>query len=156
MYVCGRNYSQLKFTDMKKLLFLFAVLFIGANTFAQTGQVDVTVTGINIEKGGIVKIGLYEKDGFPAIGKEIIGKDVKVIGSEVMVTLKDIPAGTYAIAIIQDKNSDGEHNTNLFGVPKELYGFSNNVYGRFGPPNFEDVSFNVENGKTVSKTINLE
>ena len=141
---------------MKKIAFLIAVLFLGANIYAQTGQVDVTVTGINVKKGGIVKIGLYEKDGFPAIGKEIIGKDIKVTGSEVTVTLKDIPTGTYAIAIIQDKNSDGEHNTNLFGVPNESYGFSNNIYGRFGPPDFEDVSFNVENGKTVSKTINLE
>ncbi len=132
------------------------VLFLGATIYAQTGQVEITVTGINVKKGGIVKVGLYEKNGFPAIGKEIMGKDIKVTGSEVTVTLKDIPAGTYAIAIIQDKNSDGEHNTNLFGSPTEPYGFSNNVYGRFGPPDFEDVSFNVENDKTVSKTINLE
>ena len=141
---------------MKKIVFLIAVLFLGANIYAQTGQVEITVTGINVKKGGVIKIGLYEKDGFPAIGKEIIGKDVIVTDNQITVILKDIPSGTYAIAIIQDKNSDGEHNTNLFGSPTEPYGFSNNVYGRFGPPDFEDVSFNVENGKTVSKTINLE
>ena len=141
---------------MKKIVFLIAVLFLGANIYAQTGQVEITVTGINVKKGGVIKIGLYEKDGFPAIGKEIIGKDVIVTDNQITVILKDIPSGTYAIAIIEDKNSDGEHNTNLFGSPTEPYGFSNNVYGRFGPPDFEDVSFNVENGKTVSKTINLE
>jgi len=141
---------------MKKVILLIAVLFFGANLFAQTGQVDVTVTGINVKKGGIVKVGIYEKDGFPAMGKEIIGKDVKVTAEKITVTLKDIPAGTYAIAIIQDKNSDGEHNTNLFGAPTEPYGFSNNVYGRFGPPDFEEVSINIENGKTLSLTINLD
>ena len=141
---------------MKKVTFLIAVLFFGANIFAQTGQVDVTVTGINVKKGGIVKVGVYEKDGFPAMGKEIIGKDVKVTAEKIAVTIKDIPAGTYAIAVIQDKNSDGVHNTNLFGAPTEPYGFSNNVYGRFGPPDFEDVSIVIENGKTLSLTINLE
>ena len=141
---------------MKRVTILIAVLFLGINLFAQSGQVDVTVTGINVKKGGIVKVGIYEKDGFPAMGKEIIGKDVKVTTGEITVTLKDIPAGTYAIAVIQDKNSDGEHNTNLFGAPTEPYGFSNNVYGRFGPPDFEDVSVNIENGKTLSLTINLD
>ena len=141
---------------MKKLVFLITVLFLGANIYAQTGQVDVTVTGISVKKGGIVKVGLYKKDGFPMIDKEIKGENIEVTDSEITVTLKDIPAGTYAVAIIQDKNSDGEHNTNLFGAPTEPYGFSNNVYGRFGPPDFEDVSFSIENEKTVSLTINLE
>jgi len=141
---------------MKKVTLLIAVLFLGANLFAQTGQADVTVTGINVKKGGILKIGVYEKDGFPLIGEEIIGKDVKVTGEKMTVSLKDIPAGTYAIAVIQDKNSDGVHNTNLFGAPTEPYGFSNNIFGRFGPPDFEDVCVNIENGKTLSLTINLE
>ncbi len=141
---------------MKKMVFLIAVLFFGANLFAQTGEVDVTVTGINVKKGGIIKVGVYKKDGFPLIGKEIKGKDVKVTGEKMTVSLKDIPAGIYAVAIIQDKNSDGEHNTNLFGAPTEPYGFSNNVYGRFGPPDFEDVSVVIEDGKTLSLTVNLE
>jgi len=141
---------------MKKVAFLIAVLFLGANLFAQTGQVDVTVTGIKVKKGGIVKVGVYKKDGFPIIDKEVIGEDIEVTGDKITILLKDIPVGTYAIAIIQDKNSDGEHNTNLFGVPTEPYGFSNNVYGRFGPPDFEDVSINIEDGKTLSLTVNLE
>lgn len=141
---------------MKKIAFLIAVLFLGANLFAQTGQVDVTVTGIKVKKGGIVKVGVYKKDGFPIIDKEVIGEDIEVTGDKISISLKNIPVGIYAIAVIQDKNSDGEHNTNLFGSPTEPYGFSNNVFGRFGPPDFEDVSVNIENGKTLSLTINLE
>jgi len=45
---------------------------------------------------------------------------------------------------------------NLFGVPKENYGFSKNVFGTFGPPDFEEVSFKVVSGKIVKLTINLE
>ena len=141
---------------MKKLALLITVLFLGATIYAQNGQVDVTVTGIDAKKGGIVKIGIYKKDGFPSVGKEITGKDVKVTENIVTVALNDIPAGRYAIAVFQDKNSDGKLNTNLFGSPSEPYGFSNNKYGMFGPPDFEDVSFLMENGKTISITINLE
>ena len=60
---------------MKKPGFLFAVLFFGAHLYSQTGQVDVTVTGIEVGKEGILKIGVYANDGFPSVGKEITGKN---------------------------------------------------------------------------------
>lgn len=141
---------------MKKIVFLIVALFLGANIYAQTGVVNVKVTGIKVKKGGVVKVGLYKQDGFPELGKEIMGDNVKVTKSEAEVSFKDVPDGIYAIAIIQDKNSDGEHNTNLFGAPTEPYGFSNNVYGRFGPPAFEDVSFEIKNGEAISLTVNID
>ena len=141
---------------MKKLLFLITVLFLGANLFAQTGQVEVTVTGIIVKKEGIVRIGVYKEDGFPSVGKEIMGKDVQVTEDKVTLTIKDIPVGIYAIAVFQDIDANGKLNSNLFGAPTEPYGFSNNLFGKFGPPDYEDVSFYIEDGKTVSLTINLE
>ena len=141
---------------MKKIVIFIAVLLFGASVFAQNSQVDVTVTGIDVEKGGLVKIGVYQEDGFPSVGKEIIGKDVKVEESSITVSFDNIEDGVYAIAVFQDKDSDGRLNSNLFGAPTEIYGFSNNKYGKFGPPDFEIVSFKVVNGKAVSLTINLE
>jgi len=141
---------------MKKIVLLIVVLFLGANIYAQKGVVNVTVTGIKVNKGGIVKVGLYMQDGFPEIGKEIMGENIDVTKNEIKVLFKDVPVGIFAVAIIQDKNSDGEHNTNLFGAPTEPYGFSNNVYGRFGPPAFEDVSFEVKNSESISLKVNIE
>ena len=141
---------------MKKPGFLFIVFFLATNLFAQTGQVDVTISGIEVEKGGIVKIGVYNTDGFPIVGNEVTGKDIKVTESKVRVTIEDLPIGAYALAIFQDTNSDGKLNSNLFGAPKEPYGFSRNRYGTFGPPDFEDVSFKIESDNSTSLTINLE
>jgi len=90
------------------------------------------------------------------VGEEIYGKDVEVKEGTISVSFEDVAIGTYAIAVFQDKDTDGKLDSNLFGAPTEPYGFSNNVYGRFGPPDFEDVSFKVENGEIVSKKINLE
>ena len=44
----------------------------------------------------------------------------------------------------------------MFGVPKEPYGFSNNKYGKFGPPDFEDISFDVKEDASTSLIINLK
>jgi len=141
---------------MKKFVLLMTVLFLGANIYAQTGQVEVTVSGIKTDKGGNVRVGIYEKEGFPTVGQEIIGKDLEVKEGTITVLFEDVPVENYAIAVFQDKDMDGKLDSNLFGAPTEPYGFSNNIYGRFGPPSFEDVSFDLEEGKTVSKTINLE
>ena len=57
---------------------------------------------------------------------------------------------TYAIGIFVDKNYNNKMDRNLFGVPKEQFGFSNNAKGNFGPPSFKDASF------VVSGDINLD
>jgi uncharacterized protein (DUF2141 family) len=35
----------------------------------------------------------------------------------------DIKPGKYAIAVIHDENCNGKLDTNMFGIPKEGYGF---------------------------------
>jgi uncharacterized protein (DUF2141 family) len=45
-------------------------------------------------------------------------------------------------------------DTNLFGVPQEPYGFSNNVRPKFRAPNFEEAKIQVKEQKYIS--IKLE
>ena len=58
--------------------------------------------------------------------------------------------GTYSVSVIYDKNSDGELNTGLFGIPSELVGFSNNAKGIFGPPSFDKTSFPLPSSQTIT------
>lgn len=67
-------------------------------------------------------------------------------------TVEAVPFGTYAVRLYHDENDNGELDTNVFGVPREAYGFSNNARGRFGPPNFEEAAFTVESD-SLSLTI---
>jgi uncharacterized protein (DUF2141 family) len=60
------------------------------------------------------------------------------------VTLPDLPRGAYAIAIFHDENLNGQLDKNLFGVPKEGYGFSNISKKAMGPPKFTDASFQLD------------
>ena len=128
--------------------------FFVSMAYAQTGTVNVEISEINAAKG-LMSIGLYsDEKGFPDKGKEYKGKDVEVTGKTIVYTFKDVPIGTYAIAIIHDTNSNGKLDKNFLGIPKEGYAFSNNVFGVLGlPPVFKDASFKLAGNKTVKIKI---
>ena len=132
------------------------LILLTSTAYAQTGTVDVKVTQIDVKEGGKIKIGIYDSKGFPSFGKEVDGIDIEVKETSATYVFKNIPAGKYALAVFQDSNVDGKLNKNMFGVPKEPYGFSNNKYGNFGPPDFEDISFDVKEDASTSLIINLK
>jgi uncharacterized protein (DUF2141 family) len=47
--------------------------------------------------------------------------------SKASATFHDLPPGRYAIAAFQDINGNGALDTNLFGIPSEPYGLSNDA-----------------------------
>jgi uncharacterized protein (DUF2141 family) len=53
----------------------------------------------------------------------------------------DIKPGNYAIAVIHDENRNGELDTNMFGIPKEGYGFSSGAKVTMSAPSFSDAVF---------------
>jgi uncharacterized protein (DUF2141 family) len=67
----------------------------------------------------------------------------------------ELPFGEYAIAVYHDKNANGKLDTNLLGIPKERYGFSNNARGRFGPASWSDSHFSF-NAELHSHTIQVK
>ncbi len=142
---------------MKNSLLALIIMVFATPVFAQTGTVTITITGIENTDGNI-EIGIYDSENtFPDFGKEFRGAKVKPTKAEsINYTFENLPAGTYAIAVWHDENDNQKIDKNLFGAPKEKYGFSNNKYGTFGPPDFTDVSFTVEKGKNITLTINLE
>lgn len=140
---------------MKSTIFLIT-LCLGLTLTGQTGQVDLKITGITPEWGGTVKVGIYEKEGFPKEDQALVSETIPAHKLEDAISFKDLPVGTYAIAIYQDINSDEELNRNFYGAPTEPYGFSKNIFGRFGPPKFMEVSFSVKNSETIVLSINLE
>ena len=130
------------------------LLFASANANAE--GVTITVNNINPEKGGQVKIGIFDLKGFPVVDQEIVGVNLKADKKSVTHIFKNLPSGQYSISVFQDYNSNNQLDKNFFGAPTELYGFSTNQYGWFGPPNFQDVSFEVKENTPISLSINLE
>ena len=137
---------------MKKFslpLIMSIFVFFVSMAYAQTGTINVEISGVEDPKG-LMSIGLYsDEKGFPDDGKEYKGTDVEVTGQTVVHTFNDVPFGTYAIAIFHDTNSNGKLDKNFLGIPKEGYAFSNNVFGTFGPPDFKDTSFEFAGSKMI-------
>jgi len=77
----------------------------------------------------------------------------KVENGKAKIVLTNIKPGYYSFSYFHDLNSDGELNTNLVGIPKEPYGFSNGEKGRLGPPDFEDCKIKIEKDLNINTSI---
>ena len=66
-----------------------------------------------------------------------------------------LKAGRYAVAMYHDVDGDESLDTNMLGIPREPYGFSNNAVGRFGPPSFDDAAVVVPDEGQVETRVSL-
>ena len=77
---------------------------------------------------------------------------IDAAGNAVFV-IEQLSAGTYAVSIVYDEDSNGKLNTGFLGIPTELVGFSNNATGTFGPPSFEKTSFSFSRSRSIEITL---
>jgi len=136
---------------MKTIILFGLALFVSkVSTAQETLRVEVT----HIKNStGTVRVGLFNSDA-NFLKKAFTGQTVKVNGEKVEVIFKNIPPGEYAISVIHDENENGELDSNLFGIPKEGFGFGNDAMGTFGPPAFDKAKITV-NGETQKQVIKM-
>lgn len=113
-------------------------------------EVTLKVSGLR-ERSGELMIAVFDSENqFP--DKEPVQKtkiNVESSHAEVSVKLKLEP-GTYAISMFLDENRNGKLDKNVLGIPKELFGFSNNPSIMTGPPDYKDCEIEVkENGQSI-------
>ena len=120
----------------------------------QTQQVSVEIS--NIKKAeGYLRIGIYDRsDVFMKEAYQFQKVPITQKGT-CQVIFKNIPEGRYAISLFHDENGNGKLASNFIKIPKEPYGFSNNAMGLFGPPSFEQASFQVGQVGDTSLKIKL-
>ena len=105
----------------------------------------------NIQKmQGDIKIGIFKSDSsFLKEDLALKNYSIKVIKNTAFITITDLPKGEYAISMFHDENSDNKMNTNFIGIPKEPYGFSNNVIPKMSAPKYKECKFNFSDDKTL-------
>ena len=104
--------------------------------------ISIHITGLRNNKGHVLVSLFRDGKGYPDEPEKAVRKlrlEIRNQAGSALVT--GIPPGIYAVAILHDENDDLKMNKNFFGLPKEGYGFSNNVMGTFGPPSFSRASF---------------
>ena len=76
--------------------------------------------------------------GFPGPSPIIGGSQQHEAQESTLCVYEGLPAGSYGISVIQDENANGTLDANVFGVPTEGYGVSNNVIPATEAPRWSD------------------
>ena len=118
-----------------------AGLLVAMHAAAAESVLEVTVTGIRSAQGTIL-VAVCDRDTFLQETCRYKGRTPAAVGS-VTVRITGVPPGTYAAQAYGDENGNGKIDRNLFGIPTEGIGFSNDAKMRFGPPSFADAAFTL-------------
>jgi uncharacterized protein (DUF2141 family) len=136
---------------------LLALVLFSFPPQSQTGTLYLEVNNIQ-EAKGTLRIGIYDRsDRFPEGDAVWKGFEIPVEqkGTQ-LVTLPDIPFGTYAIAFHHDIDGTGKMETNFFGVPREPYAFSSGAVAKWRAPQFSEADFNFSaSGTTIDATLHF-
>lgn len=112
-----------------------------AETTDETGNIQVVVNGLKSDKG-TVRIGLYDDEQNYLEGlRSFRHLVIPIEEGKATCTFEDIPFGEYAITLYHDENENIQLDRQFTGIPKESYGFSNNVKPKLGMPAFEKTKF---------------
>lgn len=112
---------------------------------AQEVELQIKVNGIEKIEG---KLMYRLRD---AQGREVL-KNVHPVKQKTETIILNLEPGSYALAIFHDANDNNEIDRGFTGIPTELYGFSNDARGMFGPPDLEDQLFKIK-GNTEIKVL---
>lgn len=136
----------------KYWLIVFSLIFLSLSS--ESTSLKIKINGIDNIKGQLM-IGVYsDETNFPKHDKATLNKIYKVTSKAPVIILNDLKIGkSYAVAVYHDENSNKRLDKNLFGLPTEKYGFSNNARGVFGPPYFSDASFKLSKDTALSIDI---
>lgn len=128
-----------------RFLLLFLFLFTSLVSYSQINLI-VEINELRNSNGNIL---LEFNDENENVLK---GLSEKIEDNKCTIVIKDLKPGKYAFKFFHDENNDEKLNTNFMGIPREGYGFSNNASGKFGPPSFEKMIFELTQTDTLKCT----
>ena len=126
---------------------ILLTLTIALSSLLLNAQTETTDAGTTIEvsvpvpsdKGNVV-FALYDEASF--MKEPLAGLTSDIVDGKATATFENITPGTYAVILFHDKNENKKMDFEPNGMPKEMYGVSNNVMS-MGPPQFSDAKFEV-------------
>ena len=149
---------------MKTTLCCAFIVLLTLSTFAQkpaavapqTFTLTVVVEHVNEEGGNIGVLVFNSPKGWPE-DRKLALKDVvvKAHPGTVTVTVPDLPAGNYAVAVAHDVNVNHKLDKNWLGMPKEQYAVSNNPHVVLKAPSFDTARFSISGNTEIHVTAHM-
>ena len=122
-------------------LFIAPAMFLNAQS-----TLTVEITKLESNKG-VVIVALVDKN-----EKPVADQTSEIINNKCTVTFKNVKNNQYAIRYFHDENKNKKLDTNILGIPKEGFGFSNDAIGKFGPKDFKEWLFKVSGDTKIKMT----
>jgi uncharacterized protein (DUF2141 family) len=117
-------------------------------------RLTIHVEGV-LAKGGLVRLGLYDRASYEKDGEPVASADVPARAGETVIVLAPVPPGDYAIETYQDVNANDRMDQTWVGLPLEPYGFSRDARPFLSKPGFDAVRITLVPGEN-SQTIHLQ
>jgi uncharacterized protein (DUF2141 family) len=128
---------------------VFGSFFWAAQAQASSSNLDVEIDGLRNQRGQVCLSLFASSQGFPGESANAVDKQcVKITNTPLEVKFQNLRPGNYAVVVLHDINGDNKANRNLFGIPKEGFGFSRNPTIRFSAPKFSETAFTVAGPST--------
>ena len=70
-------------------------------------------------------------------------------------SLESLPEGHYIIIAYHDENENQKIDLGIMGIPAEGYAFSNNTVSEMGPPNPDQMLFEVKSDETTTQVLKM-
>lgn len=124
--------------------FLISSLCLWGHLLIAQHSIDLTLEA-PIGKGTIL-IALYGSEA-DFDNDENVVQSAKITVDKVgayTTRLENLPSGKYVLALFQDVNDNGKLDTNLFGIPKEPYAFSQSPKVKWRAPRYDEVVFDLQ------------
>jgi uncharacterized protein (DUF2141 family) len=106
----------------------------------------VHVDGLRNAKGVVGAELFRSADGWPEDVTKSARHEAAPIADgqrQTTVVIDGVVPGDYGLAVLHDENKNMKLDKNMFGYPKEGFGFANNPHIGFGPPAFRTAVFHV-------------
>lgn len=130
-------------------------LVLAAATSAHAGDLIVRVTGIETRSGHVGCALFASEAGFPMNNAGRPQEWIPVDGAQALCRFRDVADGAYAVSVVHDINDNRKLDTNVFGLPTEPWGVSNNVRPRLRAPKFEEARVTLEGGRDTTIDIRV-
>lgn len=129
-----------------------AMLLITPLVSAKT--LEFTIEGIKSNKGKIY-IQLFKgeenyQNNNAYLSSIAIAKQGQVTITFNGLVVDDLGNDDYGIRYYHDENDNASMETNLFGMPLEGYGYSNNAKANYGPVGYSHIKFHMTNETQVN------
>ncbi|MEP1386116.1 MAG: DUF2141 domain-containing protein [Paraglaciecola sp.] len=140
---------------MKPLTYILplALLTTAPLTSFASADIEFHIQGVKQGEGRLLVQLFKGKENYTK-DNALVGTSVQANSKTVVVKFNNIEQGEYALRFFHDENNNGQMETNLFGMPSEGYGFSNDAKPDFGPVSYSQIALTVsaQDSTVINKT----